>query len=80
MGYHAEYYLCALDAYFNTLELTLHTSRESELALEALSCFRPYKSIVYKEDNGYVVPRFQGVCHAPVDSPENLKAFLARLI
>ena len=79
MGYHAGHYLCALDAYFNTLELTLHASRESELALEALSYFRPYKSIVYKEDNGYVVPCFQGVCHAPVDGPENLKAFLARL-
>jgi hypothetical protein len=76
MDTHGGYYFCALDAYFNMLNLTLHTASEDRLAEAALSCYRPYLSILYGEDKGYAIPCLQDVCHEPVYSPDSLRDFL----
>jgi uncharacterized protein YyaL (SSP411 family) len=56
MGIHAGYYLCATDAYFHMLRLTVESSPESELTESALSFLIPYMGISYGEDRGQVVP------------------------
>ncbi|PIP69674.1 MAG: thioredoxin domain-containing protein [Nitrospirae bacterium CG_4_10_14_3_um_filter_44_29] len=75
-GIHAGYYYAALDAYFNMLRLTLYTSRESDLALTALSTHSPYTSIAHGKDRGYVLPCLKSECVEPVYSVEGLKLFL----
>jgi uncharacterized protein len=76
MDIHAGYYLCALDAYFHMIKLTLNTAPNNELAKAALTSFRPYVSIVYGEDKGDVVPCMQDMCYEPIRTPERLKDFL----
>ena len=76
IGIHAGYYYAALDAYFNMLRLTLYTTRESDLAVTALSAHSPYASIAYADDRGYVLPCLKSECMEPVYSAEGLKIFL----
>jgi uncharacterized protein YyaL (SSP411 family) len=71
------YYYSALDAYFNMLTLTLHTTK-SELVHIALSLSNPYTNIVYGEDKGFVLPCLGTVCYEPIDNPEALKEFLKK--
>jgi uncharacterized protein YyaL (SSP411 family) len=71
------YYYSALDAYFNMLTLTLHTTKR-ELIDMALSMFSPYTNIVYGEDKGFVLPCLGTVCYEPIDNPEALKEFLKK--
>ncbi|MEE8329621.1 MAG: hypothetical protein V3R54_06805 [Thermodesulfovibrionia bacterium] len=56
MGIHSGYYFCTLDAYFNTLKLTLQATPVSELADTVLSSFSSHASIIYEEDKGCVIP------------------------
>lgn len=69
------YYFSALDAYFNILKLTLHTT-DVNLISTALSSFSPYTSIAYSEDKGYVLPCLGAVCCKPVYKAEDLEEFL----
>jgi hypothetical protein len=76
MGIHAGYYLCAVDAYFHMLRLTVESLPESELTESALSFLIPYMSISYGEDRGQIVPCFKNVCYEPIKSSDVLKDFL----
>lgn len=76
MGIHSGYYFCAVDAYFNMVQLTLQSSPSSGLAEAALSLFRPYVSIIYGEDKGIVIPCIKDICYAPINSPGGLEDFL----
>jgi uncharacterized protein YyaL (SSP411 family) len=72
MGIHSGYYFCAMDAYFQMMKLTLQASPESDLAQKTLSMFRPYVSIAYGEDKGYVIPCVQDICSEPINNPDSL--------
>ena len=76
MGIHAGYYLCAMDAYFHMLRLTVESSPESKLTDSALSFLIPYISIMYGEDRGQVVPCLKNVCYEPIKGTDVLKDFL----
>ena len=76
IGIHAGYYFCALDAWFHSLSLSVHASPESDLARAAYSVFRPYKSIQYGEEKGYVIPCKRGKCFDPIEDPDELRKFL----
>lgn len=76
IGVHGAYYFCALDMFFNGLELTVNTRIDSELAGAALSAFRPYTSIIYGDEKGSVTPCLRNVCHEPVQDVETLRKFL----
>ncbi|MFA4828757.1 MAG: thioredoxin domain-containing protein [Thermodesulfovibrionales bacterium] len=76
MGIQAGYYFCAVDAYFNSIKLTLETTPSSKLAETALSLYVPYSSISYGEDNGRVIPCLKDICGEAIRSPDKLKDFL----
>jgi uncharacterized protein YyaL (SSP411 family) len=76
MGIHAGYYLCATDAYFHMIRLTVESSPESELTESALSFSVPYMSIMHGEDRGQIVPCFKNVCYEPIKTSNILKDFL----
>jgi len=76
MGIHAGYYYAALDAYFNMLKLTVYASPEGEPAKAAVSTFRPYMTIAYEEDRGYILPCLKSECYEPVYTAGELKKFL----
>jgi hypothetical protein len=76
MGIHVGYYLCAVDAYFHMLRLTVESLPESQLTESALSFLVPYMSIIYGEDRGRVVPCLKNVCYEPIKSADVLKDFL----
>jgi uncharacterized protein YyaL (SSP411 family) len=78
MAIHGGYFFCALDAYFNSLKITLNTSPDSELALSALSCTAPYTQLKYGDDSGTLVPCIGSTCYEPVYSPENLRDFFLK--
>jgi len=78
IGIHAGYYFCALDAYFNSLKLTLYASPSAKLAETAVSFISPYTTFVYGEDKGYVVPCFSDTCFEPVTDSGILKGFLKK--
>lgn len=71
------YYFSALDAYFNMLKLTLHTTKR-ELIDTALSTYSPYTNIAYGEDRDYVIPCLGTVCYETIDNPDGLKKFLKK--
>ncbi len=77
IGEHGAYYLCALDMFFNGLELTINAPPDSELARTALSASRPYTSIVYSDDKGSITPCVRNVCYEPIREPDALKKVLA---
>ncbi len=78
IGAYGGYYFCTLDAYFNSIKLTMATSLESKLSEAAISSFSPYMTIIYGEDKGCVIPCAGNVCHEPVTDPGRLKDFLTR--
>lgn len=73
---HAAYYFCALDAWLNPITLKVHAPAGSELALAALQGLNPFRSIVYAEDTGTVIPCMGQVCHEPVSDPRKLAELL----
>lgn len=78
IGIHAAYYFCALDAYLNSLKLTLYASPSTGLAETALLFITPYTTIVYGEDKGCVIPCFRDTCFEPVTDPGILESFLKK--
>lgn len=76
MGVHGSYYFCAIDGYYNGLELTMNATVDSELSRTARSTFRPYTVIAYKEDQGYVSPCVGSICYEPIKDLDALKKFL----
>jgi hypothetical protein len=78
IGIHAGYYFCALDAYFNSLKLTLDASPSSRLAETAVSFINPYTTIIYGEDRDCIIPCFRDTCHEPVTDPGILRKFLKK--
>jgi len=76
MGIHSAYYFTALDASFNMLKLTMRTPPESELAKSALSFFRPYKSIVFEDDNRCIIPCIGNTCFEPITDSIGLENFI----
>ncbi|MBL7032451.1 MAG: thioredoxin domain-containing protein, partial [Nitrospira sp.] len=76
MGIHAGYYFCALDSYFNTLNLNIYSASDSTLSKAVLASFTPHMNMLYGEDRDSVVPCFKSVCYEPVNNPEDWKCFL----
>ncbi|MBI5674388.1 MAG: thioredoxin domain-containing protein [Nitrospirae bacterium] len=76
LGIHSAYYFIALDASFNMLKLTIQTLPDSELAKSALSVFRPYKSIVFGDDNRCIIPCIGNTCFEPIADPVGLENFI----
>jgi uncharacterized protein YyaL (SSP411 family) len=75
LGIHSGYYFCALDAYFNMYKFTLEASPESALTDKALSVLIPYLSILYKENNGRIIPCKGTQCYEPIYNPEGIREF-----
>jgi len=73
IGVHGGYLYCAIDAYFNMLELTIQKGASSELKAEAYALFYPYKTIRYEDDGEKIIPCIGGVCHEPIQNPEAIK-------
>jgi uncharacterized protein YyaL (SSP411 family) len=80
IGIHAGYYFCALDSYFNTINLKMHSAPDSITANTVLSSYTPYMSVLYAEDRGSVVPCFKNVCYEPVRTTEEWNFFLKEII
>ncbi len=80
MGIHAGHYFCALDAYFNMLQLALETSPESELTDAVFSSFYPYVGIVYKENKGRIIPCFRNSCYEPAYTADEMRDFLRKTV
>jgi uncharacterized protein len=76
MGIHAGYYLVSLDWHFNGLKLDVHAPAGSALAEAALATFHPYTTIVYRGDEGSVVPCYTDRCLEPLRSPDAVRTFL----
>ncbi len=77
LGIHAGYYFCAMDAYFSMTKLTVGRLAGSELSSAAMSLFRPYKTVVYKGEDGCVTPCLaSGVCLEPICDAASLRRFL----
>ncbi len=80
MSVHAGAYLCALDAHFNMLTLTVEARPDSELARAARAlCGTMYTAIVYGDDHNRVIPCMGAVCQEPVSDPSRLKDVCAKL-
>jgi len=76
-GVHGGYYFSALDAYYNGLGLTVNTSAGTELAKTARSSFRPYTTLAYREEQGYILPCGGNICYEPIQDPAVLKKFMS---
>jgi uncharacterized protein YyaL (SSP411 family) len=72
-------YFCALDALFRKLKLNVNTLPEDELGRTALSLFYPYRSFVYGEATGSVIPCIKDMCFEPIKSTDTLKKFFSNL-
>jgi uncharacterized protein YyaL (SSP411 family) len=73
MSIHAGAYLCALDAHFNMLKLTVEAAPESGLARAARALGGTmYTVIVYGDDHNRVIPCRGTICHEPVSDPSRL--------
>jgi uncharacterized protein YyaL (SSP411 family) len=68
------YYFASLDAYFNMLQLTIH-STSSDIRDRALTFLSPYVTVNHGEDKGHVIPCRRGVCYDPMDTPDKLGEF-----
>jgi uncharacterized protein YyaL (SSP411 family) len=77
-GIHAGYYFASLDAYFNSLKISIHASHKSSMAVKAVSLTVPYTFIAYRKDEGYVVPCTGNVCHEPIRNSEDIEEFLKK--
>ena len=75
-GIHAGYYFAALDAYFHMLKLTVQAHPTHEISQTACTTFHPYKTIVYEDGEGRIVPCLQVRCYEPLETTEALKEFL----
>ncbi|TNF53410.1 hypothetical protein EP227_05980, partial [bacterium] len=71
------YYFASLDAYFNMLQLAIH-STGSDVREKALTFLSPYVTVNHGEDKGCVIPCRQGVCYDPLDTPEKLGEFFRK--
>ena len=78
-GLHAGFYYCALDALYNMVKLSVEAAPESNLAAAALATDYPYKSIVYGEDHGSVIPCVKNVCYKRIKDSAGLEDFLNNL-
>jgi uncharacterized protein len=76
IGIHSAYYFTALDASFNMLKLTVQTPPDSELAKSVLSFFCPYKTLVFEDDNGRIIPCIGNACFEPITDPAGLENFI----
>lgn len=76
MSIHSAHYFTALDASFNMLKLTMQTLPDSELAKSAFSVFRPYKSVVFEDDNGRIIPCIGNTCFEPITDHAGLENFI----
>ncbi len=81
MSVHAGAYLCALDAHFNMLKLTVEAAPESGLARAARALGgTTYTAIVYGEDHNRVIPCKGATCHEPVSDPSRLSRSADKLV
>ena len=78
-GLNAAYYYCALDAYFNALKLDIRAGDNSNLTKAARTIFYPYKSIIYGEDEGSVIPCIHNICYEPIRETNGLEDFINNL-
>ena len=78
-GLHAGFYYSALDAFYNMLKLSVEAAPESNLAEAALASDYPYKSIVYGQDHGSVIPCLKKICYDPIKDSTGLEDFLNNL-
>ncbi|MEN8261853.1 MAG: thioredoxin domain-containing protein [Nitrospirota bacterium] len=73
---HAGYYFSSLDAYFNTVKISVNAAPDSELSKISASLFGVSTCIVYGKESGSVIPCIRGACYDPVHDPGELKTFL----
>jgi len=78
LGISGGYFFCALDAYLNTLKMTIHTEPAHELAKTARAAFHPYMSYVYEEDMRYIIPCSGETCYKPIITAKELEDFLKK--
>jgi uncharacterized protein YyaL (SSP411 family) len=71
------YYFASLDASFNMLQLTIH-STGSDIRDRALTFLSPYVTVNYGEDKGCVIPCRKGACYDPIDSSDKLSDFFKK--
>ncbi|WP_051408821.1 thioredoxin domain-containing protein [Syntrophorhabdus aromaticivorans] len=76
IGVHGAYYFCGLHMYFHGLELTAWSSPDSELTKRVFSIGRPYTTIIYRQEQGYITPCSRNVCYEPLYRPEDIERFL----
>jgi len=69
------FYFCALDMFFNMVRLDLHLSPDSALASHSLAILYPYKTIVYHNDAGYIIPCVGNTCYPPIENIDGLFNF-----
>ncbi len=78
LGVHAGTYDCALDAWFNTLTLTVEAARDSDLAQAARKvCGRPVV-VIYGSDRGRVLPCVNGACFEAITDAAAMSAYQRR--
>lgn len=80
MGPYSGYYFCALDALFNMVKLDLHISPDNVLAMYCRAINYPYKTLVYYDDEGYVIPCVRNVCYEQINNLEGLKVFFSNIL
>lgn len=78
IGIHAGYYFCALDAYFNSLKLTVNSTADSELSGIVNALTVPYTQLVYGENLGDIVPCMGNTCFEPLRDLEEAGRFLEK--
>jgi hypothetical protein len=73
---HAGYYFAALDAYYHMLKLAVQADPTNKLAQAARMTFHPYKTLIYEDGAGKIIPCIQDRCYEPIETEEALKDFL----
>jgi len=77
MSVHAGTYLCALDAHFNMLKLTVEAQPDSELSRTALALAgKTYITIQYGEDKNRIIPCTPTACLEPLYKSNDIKKLI----
>jgi hypothetical protein len=77
MSVHAGTYLCALDAHFNMLKLTVEAQPDSELGRTTRALAgKIYTTILYGDDNNRIIPCKQNACLEPLFKSNDIKKLI----
>jgi uncharacterized protein YyaL (SSP411 family) len=77
MSVHAGTYLCALDAHFNMLKLTVEAQPDSDLSRTTRALAgKIYMTILYGDDNNRIIPCKQNTCLEPLYKSNDIKKLI----